>query len=188
MLHRLNGALVVLIPKKDGAAAVGDYRPISLVHSFAKLITKILVNCLAPKFQSIVATNQSAFIRGHSIHDNFGLVQHTVKYLHNQKAPRLMIELDITKAFDTVSWGFLLQLLQHLGFRSKWCQLICALLSSSKTRILLNGKPGESIQHRRGLRQGDEPSPLLFILVMDVLTALITRAEARNLLQPLATR
>ena len=40
----LNSAYITLLPKKDGAEKVHDFRPISLVHSFAKLITKILAN------------------------------------------------------------------------------------------------------------------------------------------------
>lgn len=115
MLHHLNSALVGLIPKNEGGATIGEYRPISLVHSFAKLVTKILANRLAPKLPDIVATNQSAFIRGCSIHDNFELVQHMAKFLHQKNLSRLLVKLDITKAFDSVSWAFLVQLLRHLG-------------------------------------------------------------------------
>lgn len=52
--------------------------------------------------------------------------------------------------------------------------------------MLLNGEPGNVIRHKRGLRQGDPLSPLLFIIAMDVLTNLFSRAEGRGLLQPLA--
>lgn len=74
-LHRLNSAYMILIPKREDAQTVSDFRPISVVHSFAKLLTKIMANRLSPKLNSMVATNQSAFIRGRSIHDNFMLVQ-----------------------------------------------------------------------------------------------------------------
>lgn len=147
-LQALNSALLVLIPKSEEASGIGDYRPISLIHSFAKLVTKILANRLAPKLQTLVATNQSAFIRGRCIHDNFSLVQHLARYLHNRKEPRLLVKLDLTKAFDSVSWSFLLELLRHLGFGERWCNLICNLLSTSTTRVLLNGQPGDIIHHR----------------------------------------
>ena len=58
-----------------------DFRPISLIHSFAKLIAKILANRLVPFLDSLVATNQSAFIRGRCIHVNYMLVQQTIKIL-----------------------------------------------------------------------------------------------------------
>ena len=66
-----------MVPKKEGAEQVKDFRPISLVHSFAKLITKTLANRLAPRLGELVSPNQSAFIKGRFIQDNFMLVQQT---------------------------------------------------------------------------------------------------------------
>jgi len=88
-LGLLNAAYITLIPKKNDAVAAKDFRPISLVHSFGKLLTKILANRLAPLLDSLVSSNQSAFVRGRCIHDNFILVQQTVKVLHRQKVPSL---------------------------------------------------------------------------------------------------
>jgi hypothetical protein len=68
--------------KKEEAMAAKDFRPIILIHSFAKLITKIMANRLTPFLDSLVATTQSAFIKGKCIHDNFILVQQTIKLLH----------------------------------------------------------------------------------------------------------
>jgi hypothetical protein len=51
--------------------------------------------------------------------------------------------------------------------------------------VLLNGLPGNHISHRRGLRQGDPLSPMLFVLVMDVLSNMFSAAENRGLLQSL---
>ena len=81
----LNSAFVTLLPKREDASSIKDYRPISLVHSFAKLVTKILANRLAGYLNQLVSPNQSAFIKGRFILDNFMLVQHTTKFLHQQK-------------------------------------------------------------------------------------------------------
>ena len=59
---RLNSAYITMIPKNDGAE-MKDFRPISLVHSFAKLITKILANRLVRRLNETVSPNQSAFIK-----------------------------------------------------------------------------------------------------------------------------
>jgi len=81
-----------------------------------------------------------------------------------------------------------MEVLRKLGFGSRWRDLLCGLLSSSSSQVLLNGIPGDFIQHRRGLRQGDPLSPMLFILVMDVLNWLVTRAAEAGLLKPLSRR
>jgi hypothetical protein len=155
---------------------VKDFRPISLIHSFAKIITKLLANRLSGKLSQLVSPNQSAFVKGRYILDNFVLVQQMARALHRQKEPRVLLKLDITKAFDSVSWPFLLEVLQHLGFGTRWCNLLAKLLRSSSTRVLVNGEPRELIYHQSGLRQGDPLSPMLFVCVMDVLNSIILKA------------
>ena len=63
----LNSAYITLLPKKEGAEQPRDFRLISLVHSFAKQVAKMLANCPAPRLQQIVSPNQSAFIKGRFI-------------------------------------------------------------------------------------------------------------------------
>ena len=184
----LNTAYITLLPKVEAAEQPKDFRPISLVHSFAKLVTKVLANRLAGRLQHLVSPNQSAFIKGRFIQDNFMLVQQTARFLHQQKQPRILLKLDISKAFDSVSWPFLLEVLQQLGFGPIWRDVISGLLASSSTQVLLNGIPGSSIFHQRGLRQGDPLSPMLFILVMDVLGLMISKAASEGLLKPLSRR
>lgn len=139
---------------------VKDFCPISLIHSFAKIVTKLLVNRLAQRLHSLVSSSQSAFVKGRCIHGNFMLVQNTAKALHFQEA-KVLIKLDISKAFDVS----LLEVLRYLGFRPVWCKcnLLSKLQCSSSTRVLLNSELGDLIYHRQGLRQGDPVSPMLCI-------------------------
>jgi len=107
----LNSAYISLIPKRAEADQVKDFRPISLVHSFAKLVTKILANRLAGHLDAMVSPNQSAFVKRRFIQDNFMLVQQIVRFSHSQKQPSILLKLDITKAFDSVSWPYLMEVL-----------------------------------------------------------------------------
>ena len=180
--YLVNQAYMVLLRKRPDASSLCDFRPISLIHSFAKLFTKVLSRRLAPFMHTLVRHNQSAFIRSRLIHENFRAVQLTAKLLHRSKRPSVLLKLDIAKAFDTVNWRFLLSVLQHCGFTRRWRDWISLLLSSASTKIILNGSPGRRICHARGLRQGDPLSPLLFVIVMEVLNALLRLADERGLL------
>jgi hypothetical protein len=184
----LNTTYITLLPKKVDAEQPRDFRPISLVHSFAKLTTKLLANRLVGRLQEMVSSKQSAFIKGNFIQDKFMLVQQTARFLHQQKQPRILLKLDISKAFDSVAWPFLVEVLQHLGFGLICHDIISGLLASSSTQVLMNGILGERIVHQRGMRQGDPLSPTLFILVMDVLSHMVAKATKLGLLEPLSRR
>ena len=112
----LNSANIILLPKKADASRVTDFRLISLIHSLTKIFAKLLANRLAPRLDSLVSKCQSAFIKKRSIHDNFLYVQNMVRTMQKMKLPALFLKLDIHKAFDTVSWSYLLEVLQALGF------------------------------------------------------------------------
>jgi hypothetical protein len=62
-LHLLNQAYVVLVPKKQNATKVGDFRHISLIHSFAKVLSKLLANRLSPELNQPISMNQTAYVK-----------------------------------------------------------------------------------------------------------------------------
>jgi hypothetical protein len=185
-LQFLNQAYVVLIPKKDNPRVVSDYRPISLTHSFTKIISKLLANRLAPVLDSLISTNQTAFIKKRSIHNNFMYVQGVIKDLHKRKVPSLFIKLDILKAFDTVNWPFLLHIMEQLGFTQRWRNWISSMWCTASSSFMVNGVPGKKIFYCRGVRQGDPLSPTLFLLAMEPLYRLFKKAQEVGLLAKLS--
>jgi hypothetical protein len=66
---------MVLLHKTQAPTGLKDYRPISLIHSVGKLFSKCLALRLVPRMHTLVKINQSAFIRGRQIHENFMTVQ-----------------------------------------------------------------------------------------------------------------
>jgi hypothetical protein len=126
-LQFLNQAYVVLIPKKSNPMEIKYYRPISLTHSFAKILSKLLANRLALELEKLISINQTTFIQKRCIHDNFVYVQQVIKDLHKKNTPALFIKLDISKAFDSVNWHFLLDIMTHLSFGQRWRDWMSAL-------------------------------------------------------------
>ena len=152
--HIINSANIVLLPKKDGADSISDYRPISLIHIIPKIIAKAMARRLSPKMNDLVSHCQSAFIKSRSIHDNFMYVRNTARRLHRARSPTLLLKLDIAKAFDSMRWDYLLDVLQRRGFPPRWRAWVSLLFSTASSRVLLNGVPGLEILHGRGSGKG----------------------------------
>jgi len=150
--QHLNSAHLILIPKKLDALKLSDYRPISLTHSAAKLVSKLLAARLAPHLNVLASRAQSAFIKKRSIHDNFLYTQNLVRDLHRLKRPALFLKLDIAKAFDSVRWDYLMETLSRMGFGPRWRAWVTILLSTASTSVLLNGGRGKWFKHKTGLR------------------------------------
>jgi hypothetical protein len=105
-----------------------------------------------------------------------------------RKRPSLLLKVDISRAFDSVSWPFLLEVIHKIGFPNKWLDCTSTLLSTASTRVMLNCSPGQRIYHASGLRQGDPLSLMHFLLIMEVLNAMIRKADDWNIYQQLGVR
>jgi hypothetical protein len=95
---------------------------------------------------------------------------------HQSRKEVVILKLDFKKAFDKLEHQVILQVLRHKGFSEKWVQWINNLLSSGSSSVLLNGIPGKPFTCKRGVKQGDPLSPLLFVLDAALLQTVVNKA------------
>jgi hypothetical protein len=101
--------------------------------------------------------------------------------LHNKSFGGIVaLKIDISKAFDTLDWNFILKVLKTFGFNATFCNLIKVILQSIHLSISINGKSHGFFTCSRGVRQGDPLSPLLFCLAEDVLSRSISKLVSQG--------
>ena len=89
----------------------------------------------------------------------------------------MICKLDIEKAYDHVNWDSLLYVLSRMGFGHRWIRWMRMCMSTVRFSVLINGSPAGFFSSSRGIRQGDPLSPLLFLLVMEVLSRMMQKTE-----------
>lgn len=116
-LKEINASVITLIPKCQNPIKVSEFRPISCCNVIYKCISKILADRLKRCLSRIISYNQSAFVVGKEIIDNILLAQEIVKDCSKEKdKPRCAIKIDIMKAFNSISWEFVVNVLKTMEF------------------------------------------------------------------------
>ncbi|XP_026399241.1 uncharacterized protein LOC113295102 [Papaver somniferum] len=185
----VNSSMIILLPKVRGANTLRNFRLIGLSNFFFKIFTKILASRLGSVLDNLVSEEQVAFMKGRNIHENISLASEMVNEIHiKRKDGNIVLKLDISQAFDTVSWSFVMEVFRRYGFSEKWCTWILHILNSARISILLNGSPEGYFKINSGLRQGDPLSPLIFFLIEDVLSRNITKLFPEKKMSHMVTR
>lgn len=112
----LNPLFVTLIPKKEGAQRLSEFRPISLIGCVYKVIAKILAKWLSKVVDSVVSENQSAFIGGRQIMDGIVILNEAIHEAKRRKKKCFIFKIDFEKAYDSVNWDFLDEMMTLLNF------------------------------------------------------------------------
>lgn len=174
----INDTYLTLIPKVDAVCKVKDFRPISLCNVSYKVITKILAQRIRILMSGLVNPCQSSFTPHRQSRDNIIVAQEIFHSMRNKKGKKgwLAIKIDLEKAYDRLSWNYIKETLEDIGFPPNFIQLIWQCISSSRMRVLWNGEALEEFAPSRGIRQGDPISPYLFVLCIEKLFQMINVA------------
>ena len=162
-------ARVTPIYKKGSKNDVNNYRPISVLRIFSKILEKCIYNRLIYFINryNILLKNQYGFRQGHSTSTAIlNLINNINKAIDN-KEYAITVFIDLTKAFDVIDHSILLYKLNHYGIRGKPLQLLLSYLTDRKQLTSINGVQSQLKTIKCGVPQGSILGPLLFLIYIN---------------------
>jgi len=147
----INSTFIALIPKVDNPQCLNDFRPISLVGSLYKIWAKVLANRLRLAIGSVISDTQSAFIKGRQILDGILVANEVVDEARKCKKELLLFKVDFKKAYDSIDWNYLDDVMSKMGFPTLWRKWIKECVGTVKASVLVNGSPIDEFSFERGL-------------------------------------
>eukprot|EP00253_Pinus_taeda_P020940 PITA_20940 len=176
----IKSTFIALIPKTNASSTFDDFRPISLCNCLYKIIAKTIANRLKPILSQHISSEQFAFLHHRQIHEAIATAQELMHTLQVKKQKGMILKVDLSKAFDRTNWLYLRLLLTHLGFPYNFIKWTMSCITDVSYSVLLNGEATSFFTSERGLRQGCPLSPLLFLLIMEGLSTVISSARDRQ--------
>ena len=171
-------ALLTLLPKSDkDLRLLKNWRPLSLLNTDYKILTKLLAERLQKVLPNIISEDQAGYIKGRFIGENVRTILDIIDYTSNQQKTGIAVFLDFEKAFDTISWSFLLKTLEKFNFGSEFIKWVKVLYNKPLCCVSNNGHSSTFFQISRGIRQGCPLSALLFIIVAEIMSINIRNSD-----------
>ena len=177
--------ILTLLPKKGDQLDPKNRRPISLLNTDYKLLTKALNNRLKSVVASVIHTDQTCGVPGRTIGNNLRLMRDVVVYANSRNIDCAIVSLDQAKAFDRVNIGFLQKTLTKMGFGPNFRKWISLLYDNISSSVLVNGSLSAPFAVSRGVRQGCPLSPLLYAISLEPFAVTVRKdPEIRGLRLP----
>ena len=170
------GWICPLYKKKD-RRDITNYRPITLLNSDYKLLTKILALHLASATPHIIHENQAGFIPGRVITDQIRLTQMILHYAEATEENGVIVALDQEKAYDKIAHDYLWLTLEKYSLPPSFIDTIKSLYESAEMLVIINGESSSAFKVTRGVRQGDPLSCLLFNIAIEPLAEMIHQSN-----------
>ena len=114
-LFKLNFGVITLLPKKEDASRIEQYRPICLLNVSFNFFTKVGTNRVSSIVHKVIEPTQSAFIPGRNILEGVVILHETIHEMKLKKLDGVIFKIDFEKAYDKVNWSFLQQALRMKG-------------------------------------------------------------------------
>lgn len=146
-----------------------DWRPITLTNSAYKIFTKCLANRLTDIVEKRIGPHQTGFVQGRDIRENILTAQSLIEHYKTNNQKIALLLLDWEKAFDRVDHRSLIKILKHLDFPPTILNAIKAIYRNSWAAIKINNKVSQQFKINSGVKQGCPLSPILFIIIIEVL-------------------
>lgn len=162
----------VLIPKSkdpDKLKTIEGYRPIALCNVDYKIFAKILTRRLQFAAHRLVGDHQTCGIKGRSILTNIHVARSVLQDCSDRNGQVALVQIDLAKAFDRVSHGFLFSLLEHVNIGSTLLNGVRMCYQKCSTRLIVNGTLSSEISMEASVKQGCPLSPLLFAIYLEPL-------------------
>ena len=159
--------LITLLYKKGDKLETKNWRPISLLCTDYKLLSKVLTNCLVAVISSVVGPEQVCGVPGRLSSENIRLLADVVNLAHRSNTGAALISLDQEKAFDRVDWSYMLRVLEVMNFGESYRSWVQLLYTDIYSQVLVNDYCSDLFPVTRGVRQGCPLSPLLYVLVAE---------------------
>ncbi|CAL8167543.1 unnamed protein product [Prunus armeniaca] len=161
--EHLNDTLIALVPKAERPTSIPQLRPISLCNTLYKVVSKIHVARLRPLMSKLVSPTQVSFVLGKRITDNIVVAQELLYKFKISKRKKGFVawKIDLSKAYDHLSWNFIREVFWEVGIRGRILELLMICISYVQYKVVLNGELTETFVPKCGIRQGDPLSPYI---------------------------